>query len=120
MPGRVLIVEDEMLVSMLLEDMLEELGYQPVGPAARLDRALEKASDAAIEAAILDVNLNGQTSFSVANVLRRRGIPFIFVTGYDASVSSEHFQNTPVLQKPFQRHELARALDAIMRPQHAG
>lgn len=114
MAGRVLIVEDEMLVSMMLEDMLEELGYKPMGPVGQLETALEIAREAAFEAVILDVNLNGQASFPVADVLRRRGIPFLFATGYGSAILPTAFHNIPVLQKPLQRRELKRLLAALL------
>ena len=80
--GRVLVVEDEMMISMLLEDMLGELGYETVGPASRLESALDMARDADVQAAILDVNLHGRPTWPVAEILRERGIPFMFATGY--------------------------------------
>ncbi|HEX2256845.1 MAG TPA: response regulator [Afifellaceae bacterium] len=113
--GRILIVEDEMMVSMMLQDMLEELGYETLGPATRLEEAVATATVSDISAAVLDINLNGKETYPVAEVLRRRGIPFVFATGYGAEMVSERFPGTPALQKPFQRHELGRALAAVMR-----
>lgn len=112
--GRVLIVEDEMMVSMLLEDMLEELGYAVVGPVARLDAAVAMAGTAAIDAAVLDLNLNGRSTYPVAAALSARAIPFVFATGYDTTILPEPFRGMPALQKPFQRDELARALAAAI------
>jgi DNA-binding response OmpR family regulator len=73
---RVLVVEDEMMVSMLIEDMLEDLGCTVVGPAARLDEALALARDTEIDCAVLDVNLGGQPIFPLADYLREKGAPF--------------------------------------------
>ena len=79
---RVLIVEDEMMVSMLIEDMLSDLGCIVVGPAARLDEAIELVNAGGIDCAVLDVNLGGQPIFPLADLLREKGRPFAFATGY--------------------------------------
>lgn len=107
---RVLVVEDEMLVAMLMEDMLVELGCEPVGPASDIESALRLAVEETLDMAILDVNLNGRPSYPVADALAARGIPFIFATGYGANGLSEGYGHTPTLQKPFQQHDLARVL----------
>lgn len=99
-----------MMISMLLEDMLTELGYEVVGPAARLEQALTTARNAAIEGAVLDVNLNGHYSYPVADLLQQRGIPFVFATGYGADLLGDRYPQAPRIQKPFQQAELARAL----------
>lgn len=111
---RVLIVEDEMMVAMLIEDMLGDLGCDIVGPAGRIEDALSIATEAAIDAAVLDVNLNGHETYAVADVLERRGIPFLFATGYGASGLTERFRTAPVLQKPFQERDLARLLGEVL------
>ncbi|MGH6802405.1 MAG: response regulator [Methyloceanibacter sp.] len=105
---RVLLVEDENLVALLLEDMLAELGHTVVGPVARLDKALEAAQEEAFDVAILDVNINGEESYPIAEVLAARGIPFIFSTGYDKRSLSAPYSDRPTLQKPFQRHDLQK------------
>ena len=79
---RVLLVEDESMVALLLEDMLAELGHEVVGPVARLDKALEMAQRQALDVALLDVNLNGKEIYPVAEALAAREVPFVFVTGY--------------------------------------
>lgn len=111
---RVFVVEDEMMVAMLIEDMLGELGCEIVGPAGRIEDALAIVGEAAIDAAVLDVNLNGQETYPVADILKRRGIPFIFATGYGVGGLAERFSTTPVLQKPFQQRDLARMLIAAL------
>jgi CheY-like chemotaxis protein len=111
---RVLIVEDEMIVSMLLEDLLQELDYEPVGPAARLDEALALAREAVVDVALLDVNLNGKETYAVAEVLDERGIPFVFATGYGAGGIPEAHRHRPVLSKPFRHRDLAAALAKAM------
>jgi CheY-like chemotaxis protein len=79
---RVLVVEDEIIVALLLEEMLMELGHTVVGPVARLDIAVEMAQGEAFDVAILDVNLEGKEAFPVADAIGARGIPYVFATGY--------------------------------------
>lgn len=112
--ARILIVEDEMLVSMLLEDLLDDLGYEIVGPAAELESALALARDEALDGAVLDLNLNGKPTFAVAALLRERDIPFVFATGYGIDGLPSEFGDTPVLTKPFRRNELDRAVSAAI------
>lgn len=107
---RVLVVEDESLVAMLIEDMLSDLGYEVVAIAARLDQAVEKARGVGADLAILDLNLNGHRTDAVAEVLRARGIPFVFATGYGAAGVSGEWAHVPVVQKPFQEADLSAAL----------
>lgn len=113
---RVLVVEDEMMVAWLLEDMLAELGCAVVGPAARVDKALAMIGAEAIDVAVLDVNLNGEMSYPIADALAERGVPFIFVTGYDKDRMLDGYQSFPVLQKPFHRAELTDTLARLLAP----
>ena len=110
---RVLVVEDEMMVSMLIEDMLTDLGCTVVGPAARLDEAIELATTSEIDCAVLDVNLGGQPIFPLADLLRERGRPFAFATGYGDAGVRDVDKGTPVLQKPFREGDLARVLGEL-------
>ena len=110
---RVLVVEDEMMVSMLIEDMLTELGCVVVGPASRLDEAIDLAKAAEIDCAVLDVNLGGQPIFPLADLLRERGAPFAFATGYGDAGLREADRGSPVLQKPFREGDLARVLGEL-------
>jgi len=107
---RVLVVEDEALVAMMLEDMLESLGCEVVGVAARLDAARKQAQTARIDLATLDVNLGGQMSYPVAVILRSRGIPFVFATGYNSIALPAELSDAVVLVKPYSQHQLASAL----------
>ena len=107
---RVLVVEDEAMVGMLIKDMVLDCGGEVVGPAARLDNALTLAREAAIDVAILDINLAGVLTYPVAKLLCERGIPFIFATGYGANGLLEEFQDYPALQKPFSQMDLEQAL----------
>jgi CheY-like chemotaxis protein len=110
---RVLVVEDEMMVSMLIEDMLTDLGCTIVGPASRLDEALLLAGDAELDCAVLDVNLGGQPIFPLADLLREKGAPFAFATGYGDAGLREVDKGSPVLQKPFREADLARVLGEL-------
>jgi CheY-like chemotaxis protein len=111
---KVLVVEDEGFVALMIEDMLEDLGCEIVASAARLAEARGLAATATIDLAILDVNLAGHPSFPVAEILRERGIPFLFSTGYGQSGLSQEFAERPLIGKPFSLKELretiARAL----------
>lgn len=111
--GRVLIVEDEILVALLLEDLLAEFGYEVAGVASRLDEALARADAPDFAAAVLDVHLNGKEVFPLADRLAAIGLPFIFATGYGARGIPERHADRPVLQKPFLPADLARALASV-------
>ena len=111
---RVLLVEDENLVAMLLEDMLAELGHSVVGPVARLKRALEMAERELIDVAILDVNINGEQAYPIAEVLAARNIPFVFSTGYGKGSLPAQYRDRPTLGKPFQPHDLQKLLAELL------
>jgi CheY-like chemotaxis protein len=113
---RVLLVEDEMIVAWLLEDMLADLGCAVVGPAAHVPQALAMIDAEAIDAAVLDVNLNGKMSYPIADALAARGVPFVFSTGYDKDSLLDGYRTFPVLQKPFHRSELVDTLAKLLTP----
>ena len=108
----ILLAEDEMMLAMMLEDRLNASGYRVI-KAARLAKCLELAESASIDLAILDINLAGEVSFPVALVLRRRGIPFVFSSGYDDQDLPEAWRNEKVLQKPYDTRQLAATLTAL-------
>jgi CheY-like chemotaxis protein len=112
---RVLVVEDELMIRMLLQDMLDDLGHILAGEAGGLDEALALAQQADFDIAILDVNLNGQPISPVVEVLIARGLPFVFATGYGQRGVPEPYRMIPTLQKPFQADALALALEAADR-----
>ncbi len=105
-----------MMIAMLVEDMLGELGCTVIGPAHAVATALDLASgEPEIDAALLDINLAGQPVFAIADALRARGVPMIFSTGYGESGLREIDRGSPVLQKPFRANDLATALDAALK-----
>lgn len=114
-PLKVLIVEDESLVAMLIEDLLTDLGHTVVAAVGRIDRALHFAETMEIDLAVLDVNLHGERTYPVAEKLAARGIPILFATGYGQAGLDAAWQNRPVLQKPFQPDDLRRAIESIAR-----
>jgi CheY-like chemotaxis protein len=109
---RVLVVEDELMIRMLLQDMLADLGHTLAGEAGRIEEALALAKEGEFDVAILDVNLNGQPISPVVEILIKRGLPFVFATGYGQRGVPEPYRNTPTLQKPFQADALAQAIEA--------
>jgi CheY-like chemotaxis protein len=111
---RILVVEDEFLIRMLLEDMLTDLGYDLVGVAGRIDEATEMAQTKDFDLAILDVNLDGHDVYPVAEVIGKRGLPFMFVTGYGGRGLPDSYRGRPTLQKPFQLDELKKMLAQLL------
>lgn len=111
---RILVVEDEFLIRMLLEDMLVDLGYELAGVAGRVDEAAELAKTKDFDLAILDVNLDGHDVFPVADIIGKRGLPFMFVTGYGGRGLPDAYRARPTLQKPFQLDELKRMLALLL------
>jgi DNA-binding response OmpR family regulator len=115
---RVLIVEDDALLAMHLEDVLIGLGHEVVGMAARVDDALSLARDSEFDFAVLDVNIADSRSFPVADVLRQRGIPFVFASGYGTEGFPEGYGDGPILRKPYGAKELERIIAQFPPPTH--
>ena len=112
---RLLIVEDSYLLVLTLETMCEELGWQIVGPASRLDQAMEMARTETFDAALLDVNLDGEMSWGVADVLNARGIPFAFSTGYDQiDILPARLAGSVILAKPYRLGVVEQLLRQMM------
>jgi len=110
---RVLLVEDEYLVASLIEEMLEIAGCIVTGPIPRLAQAVDAADRETCDAAVLDVNLAGERIYPVADILSRRNIPFVFVTGY--GVLPGEYANRPRLCKPFKMADLLDTLSDIVK-----
>jgi len=107
---RILIVEDEAPIALQVEDMLVESDCDVVGPASRVGQALKLIDEEPVDAAVLDLNIAGDLVYPVADALEKRGLPYIFVTGYGASSLTEPYRSRRVLQKPFSRRELLQAM----------
>jgi len=116
---RVLLVEDEIMIALLLEEMLAELDFEVVGPVARLDRAVEMAQLQALDLALLDVNLNGKETYPVAEALAAREIPLVFVTGYGRGTLRAPYRDRPTLQKPFRRDDLRELVAEVCSAKQA-
>lgn len=112
---RVLVVEDEVAIAMLVEDMLLDLGAVVIGPAGRLSQGKALAEAEELHLAILDVNVAGEAVYPIVDVLARRGIRFIFSTGYGAGGIDPIWRDRPVLQKPFSQSELETALERALQ-----
>jgi CheY-like chemotaxis protein len=110
---RILIVEDEMTIAMLIEDMLTDLGHEVAALAMRLPQALKLAATTPfLDFAILDVNLDGRMSFPVADILGARGVPFIFASGYGSAGLNENYRGSAaVVRKPFRLRDLKLAIE---------
>jgi len=105
---RVLLVEDEALVAMMIQECLTECGHSVIGPINRAADALSAAKDGDFDAAILDINLGDGMAYPVAEILSARGVPFVFLTGYDAEMIDRRFGEVPILQKPIERQMLQK------------
>jgi CheY-like chemotaxis protein len=113
-PRSILIVEDEPLIAMMLEDFLESLGYAVHATCENLADALQQVEQGGFDLAILDVNLNGQTSWPVAHKLRDSNIPFVIATGGHVEPPPAEFANVPVIEKPYTIDRVTPALDAAL------
>ena len=110
---RVLVIEDELMIRMLLQDMLDDLGHTLAGEAGHIDEAMTLARQADFDIAILDVNLNGQPITPVVEALIERGLPFVFATGYgDDKITPEDY-GAPVIRKPYDVTQVAAALAEV-------
>jgi PAS domain S-box-containing protein len=117
---RVLLVEDEALVAMMVQECLGDFGYQVIGPISTATEAAARANDGNFEAAVLDINLGDGAVYPIADTLAARGVPFVFVTGYDAESVDARFRNVPVLQKPIERDVLQRIFVVAAKAAVAG
>ncbi|HWK46966.1 MAG TPA: response regulator [Stellaceae bacterium] len=106
----ILVVEDEGMVAMLIEDMLTHMGHEVGAVVSRMEEALQIAKTGSFDLAIIDVNLDGQPSYPVAELLTARGIPFVFATGYGRQGVDPKFAQVPTLAKPFVSKDLAKLL----------
>ena len=111
---RVLVVEDEMMILMMIEDMLTDLGCETVITAATVDQALDLIDGQEFHAAMLDLNLKGESSYAVADALIARGVPFVFSTGTTDHNMRDGYRDHSVVRKPFSHEKLAEALTRLL------
>jgi DNA-binding response OmpR family regulator len=111
--ARVLVVEDNWLISSLVSEELQELGYLVIGPARSVAEAVAYASDVALDAALVDLSLGGILANDVIDILAERKVPFIFVTAH-TPIPLEVHGTAPVLEKPFTTEALRRAVEAVV------
>jgi CheY-like chemotaxis protein len=111
---RVLVVEDESMILMLIEDMLAEMGCTVAGVASDVQGALRMMPSVQFDAAIVDINLNGTRSVPIAERLRNMRTPFVLSTGYGGSGASPAFSGIPIVAKPFEQKDLRTALLAAL------
>jgi CheY-like chemotaxis protein len=113
---RILVIEDEMLIMLMIEDMLADLGCEAVTAAATADRALTAIAARPFDAAMLDMNLNGKDSLAVADALAVSRVPFAFCTRNTGNDTREDHRNRPILRKPFREEDLAAVLQGLLSP----
>lgn len=116
----VLIVEDEAIISFLIEDMLLELGCGSVTNVPGIEEAIAAIEERRPDVAVLDVNLDGEEVYPVAERLKAQGVPFVFTTGYGADGLKPEWVHTPVVQKPFRADMLAKALLSVLASAQQG
>jgi CheY-like chemotaxis protein len=112
---RVLVVEDQFTIAAELVRLLRALGAVVVGPVGDVERALALAEVEQLDAAFLDVNLNGARVFPAADALARRGVPYAFISGYDVTALPEIYRGMPRLEKPVDPRALAEVLAELIR-----
>ena len=109
------LVEDEALIRMMMVQMLEELGHRVIAEAGSVREALSLAETSEFDLALLDVNLDGESVAPVARAIERRGLPFLFVTGYAPAALPEPFTGSSVLRKPFPIEVLKQAIGSRLK-----
>ncbi len=110
----ILVVEDEMILLWNMESVLAELGGTAIVTAATVDQALAAIQTRAFDLAILDVNLDGEPSYAIADALTALGVPFIFSTGYSTPALGGSYRNRPVLRKPYRDDEVEQILTSLL------
>jgi DNA-binding response OmpR family regulator len=113
---RVLVVEDEYFIAILIEEILESAGCIVMGPIPRLPEALDAVDHEDYDVAVLDVNLAGERINPVADALSERNVPFLFVTGYGANALPSGYAQRPHVCKPFRMADLLAAVSNLVKP----
>lgn len=112
--GRVLLVEDESIIAMMTEEMLADLGFKVGARAATLYEGLKVALEQLFDLAVLDIDLRGEFSYPIADVLSERGIPFVFVSACAKLSIAPRFRDVPALDKPFSHDGLQRVIAQVL------
>ena len=112
--SRLLLVEDEMVVGIFMQELLQTIGYRSTAPIGRLSEAIAAATNERFECAVLDMNLNGEIVYPLAELLTEQSVPFLFVTGYAPRSVDPRFTKVPILQKPILQDELAGMLQHVL------
>jgi len=113
---QVLVVEDEALIAMYVETIVEQSGYDVAGVVSSIDDALAFIDDHTVDSAVLDIDLRGRPVYPLAEVLKKRGIPFVYASSSSERAIPPAFRSGPVVQKPFAASELSRALAQTNKP----
>jgi CheY-like chemotaxis protein len=111
---RILIIEDSPVVGPFTVDALEELGFEPVGPAPNMARARELIEEGEFDAAMMDVHIRGERVFNLCETLAAKGVPFILTSGYADWNMPEKWQDRPRLQKPYTIEDVRIALSDLL------
>jgi DNA-binding response OmpR family regulator len=114
LPRKVLIVEDEPLIALDLQLLLEEAGYQVIGPATTVEEAKKLADRHELRAALLDLNLNGELTTAVLNLLLEESVPVVVLSGYASKADELPFSRCPFLQKPYEQEDVLRVLEGVI------
>jgi CheY-like chemotaxis protein len=113
---RVLVVEDEMMLLLMIEGMLGDMGCESLSAAATVKQALALVEAQTFDVAMLDLNLNGDRAYPIADALAARRVPFLFATGYGTEGVIEGYRDHPVLRKPYRFHDLVSTLERLIHP----
>lgn len=113
---RILVIEDEYFIASDLKRALTAAGAEVAGPSGQVREGLDLIAGPNLDAAVLDVNVEGELSFAIADELAARGVPYVFVTGYDDWSLPEGYRDTPRLAKPFQMHIVLDTLERLANP----
>lgn len=114
MPKKILLIEDEPMIAMLLEDFVDMAGHETYGPVETVEGALEAVKAGGFDAAITDINLNGQKAWGVAEALRAQAIPFAISSGAPDSEIPEAYADAPLLKKPYMLADVEAVLAQLL------
>jgi CheY-like chemotaxis protein len=114
-PPRILVIEDELMIALIIEELVRQSGYRVSGVAHTINMARRELAKRNFDVVLCDINIDGRYHPEIADLLVEKGIPFAFVTGYDYLVEPRH-EKLPVLQKPFTALELRTLLEQLTGP----